>query len=486
MKQLKTRLLTLAMVGSMLCAVSAPAFAAGTAAVTSAAPSAISVQLDGENVAFTDAAPQVVNQRTFLPFRAVFEAMGANVEYEADTQTVVATRGDKTMRMVLGAKEATVTENGVTTTIPMDVAAFAQDNRTYVPVRFAAQAFGCNVGWDQAKQTVILLDTENLVKDAFPEGQFTLLQKFLDYYQQYYQGNWAVNGTFQGNVTVGSTAMPMSGTMTGVTSEASLFQMAMQLNLDLSQIIDAASTDGASAEDLAQLELLKNLSMGINMRGDLSTGKLYLNMTGTAMTMAGLDPNTWYCMDMNSIMAQSGMGSDFGQMLKLYRTMKLSDLMDYAVNIIPMEDSTAAYGQIKGMVSQMASALKDDAFTQNGNDYTTNLTYTQAGTTMDAALTLHTKADQVVGYSLSCTMDAAQAQAGAAQSVGTMDLTASMDESHHMTMTMKFDADSMMTMDFTMDAQYTATTETPDTQPPAGAAIVNYADLIGGLEQSES
>ena len=53
------------------------------AAVTTAAPAAISVQLDGENLTFTDAAPQVQEERTFLPFRAVFEAMGAVVDYAA-------------------------------------------------------------------------------------------------------------------------------------------------------------------------------------------------------------------------------------------------------------------------------------------------------------------------------------------------------------------------------------------------------------------
>ena len=39
----------------------------------------IAVQLDGQNVAFTDAAPVAKSGRTFLPFRAVFEAMGVQV-----------------------------------------------------------------------------------------------------------------------------------------------------------------------------------------------------------------------------------------------------------------------------------------------------------------------------------------------------------------------------------------------------------------------
>ena len=38
-----------------------------------AAEQTIAVQLDGQNLTFTDAVPQVKDQRTFLPFRAVFE-----------------------------------------------------------------------------------------------------------------------------------------------------------------------------------------------------------------------------------------------------------------------------------------------------------------------------------------------------------------------------------------------------------------------------
>lgn len=81
---------------------------------------AITVQLDGQPLAFTDAVPQVKDQRTFLPFRAVFEAMGAEVSN--DGSVITAVRGGKTLTMTVGSAEATVVENGVTTPITMDVA----------------------------------------------------------------------------------------------------------------------------------------------------------------------------------------------------------------------------------------------------------------------------------------------------------------------------------------------------------------------------
>ena len=81
MKHFTRRLLTLTMALSMTG--SAAALAAEATPVDSASAAdqspAISVQLDGQALTFTDAVPQVVDQRTFLPFRAVFEAMGAEV-----------------------------------------------------------------------------------------------------------------------------------------------------------------------------------------------------------------------------------------------------------------------------------------------------------------------------------------------------------------------------------------------------------------------
>ena len=89
-------------------------------AMAAEAPAGISVQLDGKNLTFTDAVPQARDNRTFLPFRAVFEAMGAVVTN--DGNVITATRDGKTLTMTVGSTAATVEENGTTTAITMDVA----------------------------------------------------------------------------------------------------------------------------------------------------------------------------------------------------------------------------------------------------------------------------------------------------------------------------------------------------------------------------
>ena len=91
-------------------------------AMAAEAPAGISVQLDGKNLTFTDAVPQARDNRTFLPFRAVFEAMGAVVTN--DGNVITATRDGKTLTMTVGSTAATVEENGTNTAITMDVATY--------------------------------------------------------------------------------------------------------------------------------------------------------------------------------------------------------------------------------------------------------------------------------------------------------------------------------------------------------------------------
>ena len=87
------------------------------------------------------AAPMVKDARTFVPFRALAEAFGANVEWVEATQSVVAELNGVKVVMVIGANDYTV--NGVAKTA--DVAPFINGASTMVPVRFVAEAFGINV-----------------------------------------------------------------------------------------------------------------------------------------------------------------------------------------------------------------------------------------------------------------------------------------------------------------------------------------------------
>lgn len=92
-------------------------------------------------VSTIDAAPMIQDNRTFVPFRALAEAFGATVEFDATNNTVTAKLNGTTVVMTIGSSVMTVGDEAKT----LDVAPFISGDRTMVPVRAVAEAFGFNV-----------------------------------------------------------------------------------------------------------------------------------------------------------------------------------------------------------------------------------------------------------------------------------------------------------------------------------------------------
>ena len=109
------------------------------------------VMLDGQQLSF-DVAPTIENGRTLVPLRAIFEALGANVSWDATTQTIAATKGNIQVKLQIGVQ--TAYKNG--SSINLDVPANITNGRTLVPLRFVSEALGADVKWDGNTQTIIV------------------------------------------------------------------------------------------------------------------------------------------------------------------------------------------------------------------------------------------------------------------------------------------------------------------------------------------
>jgi len=99
-----------------------------------------------------ETAPLVVNGRTLIPIRAVIEAMGGTVDYDAKEQKITLKKGNDTLQMWIG--KTNIKLNGTAKT--MDTAPVVLNGRTMVPVRFVAENFGYSVAWKAAEQTVVI------------------------------------------------------------------------------------------------------------------------------------------------------------------------------------------------------------------------------------------------------------------------------------------------------------------------------------------
>lgn len=113
----------------------------------------LNVTFNGHQISF-DVAPRVENGRTLVPFRAIFEKMGASIDYNANTRTITATRGGKNISLTIGSTTATVDGKSVT----LDVAPKIVDDRTLVPLRFVGEALGAAVNYDGANQMIKIID----------------------------------------------------------------------------------------------------------------------------------------------------------------------------------------------------------------------------------------------------------------------------------------------------------------------------------------
>lgn len=456
--------------GLCLCLLVCGALAADTAD--------IAVQLDGQNLAFTDAVPQVKDQRTFLPFRAVFEAMGAQVSNEGSV--ITATRGDKTLVMTLDQTTATVTDKGVTTTLNMDVAPYvdAATWRTYVPVRFAAQAFDCVVGWDQSAATAIIIDAEKLIDNAMAGKSFTYLEKLNAMSEKYNTGIWEATASFDAEVSVMGMPITIDGSMVETIQDADKMDAGVNMKMDMSamlQMMSALGGQSLSAEDQALLEAMKTKGMDLTMRGDMTTGKFYVNMDLTRLGVVptdGYDPNTWYELDMAQLMAQSGMA--WGDVLAMSKNTDVLDMLTAMLATAEPTDAATAYTDIKAVVEELLTAFSDQSFVLQDGQYVTQYSSSRSEAAVTIAIALTLDGETAKGYTVDMDMTA-QAE-GQTMSMG---VTATMDDTDHMTAAVDMDMGGLMTIGMDMSCAYTPGATAPDTTLPAGANVVPFTQLMG-------
>ncbi len=173
----------------------------------------ITVTVDGKKLDF-DVPPIIENDRTLVPFRAIFEALGAKVEWDGEEQRVLAFK--QSGKMSTGAVQTTIllsigsdsmtkqvtsfkskeNESGTNEvvsdvtehkTISLDTPAKIVNDRTLVPLRAVSEAFDADVQWDGDARLVTITSapeptdapTQAPETTQTPEKQSTLAEKLM-------------------------------------------------------------------------------------------------------------------------------------------------------------------------------------------------------------------------------------------------------------------------------------------------------------------
>lgn len=123
--------------------------------VTAFADEVVIINIDSDKVEFTEVLgfPFIdENNRTQVPFRAVLQKFGAEVDWDNETRTAIATKDGIVVKVPIG--ESYILKNDEK--IDVDTASRIVNDRTYLPIRAVIEAFGSDVEWDGALKTVVV------------------------------------------------------------------------------------------------------------------------------------------------------------------------------------------------------------------------------------------------------------------------------------------------------------------------------------------
>ena len=426
-----------------------------------------SLLVNGEPVTFTDAAPVLKDGRSFLPMAATFEALGFPAEdmtWDSDTQTAAASKDGTTISLTIGKKAIQVTQAGAAAgvSIETDTAPYidAATSRTYIPVGLVADALGYRVAWDGETSTVIIDDVDAILAEN--TETYERMDQYLDYARKYSQGNYQVEGSYlltsaPGEMESGAEIINTIGGDYNLISSQTAMQFAMDMSI-------GGTIMGAP---------ISPIDMNLDMRADLDTGLLYLyfqsedleqlmnnNVQVNGESVEFQIPDQWYSLDMKAVYDEAYGPGFYEELIALSAASQeaafaqtLEELLKSDTLILTSTATTSDY------LEALNQLLGDSHFQKSGSTYTSTLE--QDGVTL--LFHLYTSGGQVNGYGMEMTTADPEAQ---------------------MTMTMEMKGDDMslllemdgMTME--MDGTYRPSSAAPETEPPAGATVVDLWELL--------
>jgi hypothetical protein len=141
----------------------------------------INVSLNGNIVAFSGQRPVVVDGRTLIPLRGVFDEMGYNIAWNGNTKTVTLTKANTVIVINIG--ESCYYING--TEHAIDVPAQIINGSTMLPLRAIADATGSEILWDADTKLATIIDADTAVTVPQTGTVITNSQAELNYVTAY-------------------------------------------------------------------------------------------------------------------------------------------------------------------------------------------------------------------------------------------------------------------------------------------------------------
>lgn len=111
----------------------------------------VKLYVNGEEPSF-EVAPFIRDGNTLVPFRAISEALKAQVEWNEEERSVTVIRDGISVKLFIGSTTAYVDGKEVTLEVPAAIAG----GSTVMPVRFVSEALKAEVNWEPETSSVII------------------------------------------------------------------------------------------------------------------------------------------------------------------------------------------------------------------------------------------------------------------------------------------------------------------------------------------
>lgn len=507
MKKLFRTLLCSALLAASLCL---PALAAGDGLLIASNPNAVPekqgdfyVLVNGEYVTFPDAVPQIRNDRSCLPFVAVFEQLGFHeMTWDGETSTVTATKpdvtyipfnggearqGDVTVSLTIGDNTFTVSYEGDTTAdshgrqaqvsrgFTSEIAPYIDPatSRTYIPFGLVAQALGYNVGWDAAAGAVIIDDVDAILAEN--EATYKLMEKYWAYSKQQHGQNLQFDGDFYSEIFSTETledGSPLTtviwerGTAEMILKGTEAFQFQSDLEVGMSFYM--------GEEDVSELMLaildLGGLSLPMTIQyqqlGDTAANTLYTSPSADLLLEAGGE-DIWELSSLDESPYKAMLMSPEKLLTEnLPSTLESSSFEDVVAAMLRSHYPTDVNETCTDLLAEMNTLYADASFEKSGSTYTSSI---QDESTA-VVLSIFTSGSKVTGYAL----DTIVLDPLAGNETGALMEIIVSKKNDNMTILMDFaPPESGEGMYLELSGTYKTTSKEPVTTPPADAVILD-------------
>ncbi len=147
----------------------------------------ISINVNGEKIE-TQTPAVIIDGRTLVPLRAVSEALGCGVSWDAETKGITLCDGYSLYFAWIGRDHAFKTSAlAWEGSAVMDAPPVIMNDYTMVPIRAISEMFGAQVGWDEASSTVTVDYEKTSVQEGITE-KFVTYEKLFDRQYDAYKG----------------------------------------------------------------------------------------------------------------------------------------------------------------------------------------------------------------------------------------------------------------------------------------------------------